>query len=531
MGNLIKRKLASSDISMLRASLLSGDAAREAFEAWRPSLDWANISRSWQRLMPLLERNLMKEGIDDPLLLRFRGLRRYFWLRNLKQMKIAVDVIDQMRAAAIPVLALKGLSLVACYFSDRSLRPMEDIDLLVKPEHLPAATETLRRLGFDPLNLRHRALVELERRREFAGWPFQNAQGDYFDLHWSALHLDRRRQPDGDLWNSAKEVEVDERKILVMDAADQFIHACAHAVQDQSASALRAVADCATIVAGEIDEVRLQRRAEFHRLTPAVSDMVDLLVNDIGVEAARSLQKGRGRSIHRIDLHLASGSASAGTKTKNILRQAALMRRGDDALFDQPLAASVWRVLSHGRRDLAAPLKQWLFSGIGRPSILRKVLASDSYLLPIGLYGLPVLSQDIISDGLWAGLGPGWSVDENSGRWTIGASASLWWRLPQTSRGNVVLMLRRERIGLTKRPVQVEIRANDVRIGKFSLAETDDFPDKLNIPFKAIHNQRALVVSLNFPKTVRPAELGLSDDRRALGLLITSAKASEMLDE
>lgn len=529
MGNLLKRKLASSDISMLRASLLSGDAAREAFEAWRPSLDWTNISRSWQRLIPLLERNLMKEGIDDPLLLRFRGLRRYFWLRNLKQMKIAVDVIDQMRAAAIPVLALKGLSLVACYFSDRSLRPMEDIDLLVKRDHVPAATETLRRLGFDPVNLRHRGLVELEQRREFAGWPFQNTQGDYFDLHWSALHLDRRRQPDSDLWNSAKEVEVDDRKILVMDSADQFIHACAHAVQDQSASALRAVADCATIVAGELNEVRLQRRAEFHRLTPAVSDMVDVLVNDIGIEAARRLQNGRGRFLYRIDLHLASGSASAGSKTKNILRQAALMRRGEDALFDQPLAVSVWRVLSHGRRDLAAPIKQWLFSGIGRPSILRNVLASDSQLLPTGLDGLPVLSQDIISDGLWRGLGPGWSVDENVGRWTVGASASLWWRMPHTLQGKVVLTLRRERIGLTRQPVEVEIRANDIKVGTFSLAPIDDFPEILDIPLNAIHNQRALVVSLNFPKTVRPAELGLSDDQRALGLLIISAKASEML--
>jgi len=515
---------------MLRASLLSGDAAREAFKAWRSSLDWTNISRSWQRLIPLLERNLMKEGIDDPLLLRFRGLRRYFWLRNLKQMKLAGDVIYQMRAAAIPVLALKGMSLVACYFSDRSLRPMEDVDLLVRPEHLPAATETLRRLGFDPLNLRHRALVELERRREFAGWPFQNAQGDYFDLHWSALHLDRRRQPDADLWSAAKEVEVDERKILVMDPADQFIHACAHAVQDQSASALRAVADCATIVAGEIDEARLQRRAEFHRVTPAVSDMLDVLVNDIGLDAARSLQKVHWRSKHRMDLNLASGSAAAGSRTRNILRQAALMRRGDDALFNSPLALSVWRVLSHGRRDVAAPIKQLVFKIIGRPAILRKVLASDRHLRPLAIDCLPELSQDIIRDGLWAGLGPGWSVDENSGRWTIGASASLWWRMPQTSRGNVVLMLRRERICLTRRPVQVEIRANDIEVGKFSLAETDDFPDKLKIPFMAVHNQRALVVSLNFPKTMSPAELGLSDDRRALGLLITSAKASEMLD-
>ncbi len=526
MDNLIRRKLGPGETDMLRASLLSGDAARQAFEAWRPRLDWENITRSWQRLIPLLERNLVKEGIDDRLIDRFGGLRRYFWLRNLKQMKLAVGIIEELRQAGIPVLALKGLSIVACYFSDRSLRPMEDVDLLVRPQHLSAATEILRRLGVDPLNLRHRAIAELEQRREFAGWPFKNAQGDYFDLHWSALHLDRRKRPDDDLWHFAREVEVDDKKILVMDPADQFIHACAHAAQDESPSAMRAVADCAAIISGGIDLQRLQRRADFHRLTPVVSDMVDVLAVDIGLPAARQIRIRTHRPLARLDLRLSGGSGAGGSSVAALMRRAAIERRGDDELFDRSLFRSLWRVLSGGRTDFGAPVKQRAFEALRRADGLRPFLASDRDRRFLDRDRLPLLGSDIIAEGLWAGLGPGWSTDEELGRWTDGIEASLCWRIPAGFRGDVQLSLRRRSVGFPAGRLTVKLWANDVMFGKFLLAESDDFPEKLRIPFEMIRDQNELVVSLAVSNPVRPCDLGLSDDRRALGLLISSARAA-----
>jgi hypothetical protein len=41
---------------------------------------------------------------------------------------------------------------------------------------------------------------------ELAGWPFRNAQGNDVDLHWNALYLDRRPQPERDAWCRSRPV-------------------------------------------------------------------------------------------------------------------------------------------------------------------------------------------------------------------------------------------------------------------------------------------------------------------------------------
>ena len=96
-----------------------------------------------QRLLPLLQRNLTCLGIEDPLIDRFRGLRRYFWVRNLKAMAFAQDVFAALDRDDVPFIVLKGAALVACYLDDRSLRPMDDIDVLVPEERLTDAIMVL----------------------------------------------------------------------------------------------------------------------------------------------------------------------------------------------------------------------------------------------------------------------------------------------------------------------------------------------------------------------------------------------------
>src|ERR1700720_1790425 len=78
------QRLSRSDLFLLKAALFDGNAALAAYREWRPTLDFANITYGQQRLLPLLQRNLTRLGIEDPLSDRFRGIRRYFWVRNLK---------------------------------------------------------------------------------------------------------------------------------------------------------------------------------------------------------------------------------------------------------------------------------------------------------------------------------------------------------------------------------------------------------------------------------------------------------------
>lgn len=75
------------------------------------------------------------------------------WRRTREGLQDAVDnQVDQMLTASaaegVSPVVLKGAALATTLYPERGLRSMADIDLLVRPEEAPAATDALLRLGF-----------------------------------------------------------------------------------------------------------------------------------------------------------------------------------------------------------------------------------------------------------------------------------------------------------------------------------------------------------------------------------------------
>lgn len=75
------------------------------------------------------------------------------WRRTREGLQDAVDSqVDQMLTAmaadGVTPVVLKGAALATTLYPERGLRSMADIDLLVRPEAAPAATDALLRLGF-----------------------------------------------------------------------------------------------------------------------------------------------------------------------------------------------------------------------------------------------------------------------------------------------------------------------------------------------------------------------------------------------
>lgn len=58
------------------------------------------------------------------------------------------QVLDACRQKGVQPIALKGVHLAACYYSDPALRPMNDIDLLFTPAELPIVEAMLAELGY-----------------------------------------------------------------------------------------------------------------------------------------------------------------------------------------------------------------------------------------------------------------------------------------------------------------------------------------------------------------------------------------------
>ena len=135
----------------------------------------------------------------------------------------------------IRVIVLKGWAhITTIYGGDHSLRPCDDIDLLIHPRDAETADKVLRGIG---------CISELE------SWPgynrkytnghlyfFESAPGDparvfSLGLHWGLLHIpthDPRRMNVDDLFERAHAIPVAGVQVLELCAEDFLAYTCAH---------------------------------------------------------------------------------------------------------------------------------------------------------------------------------------------------------------------------------------------------------------------------------------------------------------
>jgi Uncharacterised nucleotidyltransferase len=431
---------ASADIALLRAALGEGEAARAAYSVWREQLDWDSIPAKWRILLPLLHRNVARLGIQDPYIRRFRRIRRYLWARNLPLIELAKRVHVAFADVNVPAVALKGTSLVASGYMDRSIRPMEDIDILVTRSHLQTAVQILDGLGFEPHVIRPRCLTErVVPMGELLGWPFRNAQGNDVDLHWNALHLDRRPEADNGAWRRSRRVVFEGVSILVLDPTDQLLQICAHGIQADGPDTIRWMADAIVVIRGAgLDWEAFLQRAAYHRLSASLADALASLSNIVSLPIPNGILRGlRQQSSfgERIESKLRRrAQASCVSYLERAALAATLYRRGRSELFDGTAHATMmsWMKSAMGTRTFIGALGRYLYWRLGHPAAMRKLLAPDRAI------ALPRSSELLLLNGgvdATAEEAPeslfihGWSVSERAGRWTDGPFAILACRL------------------------------------------------------------------------------------------------------
>ncbi|MCP4229901.1 MAG: nucleotidyltransferase family protein [bacterium] len=89
------------------------------------------------------------EDIPDSVIHEIEKLKSANRARNLYLLKIYEEISSRFDNEGIVSLPIKGVDLISDFYADPALRPISDIDLLVKPTHFTAAIESLREMGFD----------------------------------------------------------------------------------------------------------------------------------------------------------------------------------------------------------------------------------------------------------------------------------------------------------------------------------------------------------------------------------------------
>ena len=152
---------------------------------------------------------------------------------RLELAALAGGLLDDLAAAGIPVVALKGAVLGERLYRDPAHRPMDDVDLLVGRADVPAVIERARRLGLARVADRHSLDFDL---RFGAAVVLTRAGHDLsrpsVDLHWRLVedwrYGDAAQAWLADAWPRAEPASFAGRRVLTLAPADLLVYLAAH---------------------------------------------------------------------------------------------------------------------------------------------------------------------------------------------------------------------------------------------------------------------------------------------------------------
>jgi hypothetical protein len=210
--------------------------------------DWARVARAARAAgaSGLVHRNLVRLGeVEVPAPAREALARDYraTLAGNLLRLQGADEVLTALAGRGIDAVLLKGALLVETHYGDPGLRPMRDVDLMVRPEALGAAEAALAELGY--------ARTWTPGRRASAERYYQRAYergADKVELHTAPCDLGRYPVDIGTLWGRARAIAWRGRQVLALDPADHLVYLVVHAALHGFLLPLTSVADVALVL-------------------------------------------------------------------------------------------------------------------------------------------------------------------------------------------------------------------------------------------------------------------------------------------
>lgn len=196
-------------------------------------LDWEYILLQANRhgILPLLFKTVKETGFSNSVPPEILEKLQIGYLTTLMKNKTLLNdlkpVLKTFYAAEIPVILLKGAALCLTTYEDIALRPLGDVDILVKKKDVTKACDLLESQGFSRIGGLYRVPDSLNAERG-CEWVYHKGN-NVFELHWSLLDKLAPFPLEMQLfWDRAVEVNVDDAPALVMDPGNQLIHLCLH---------------------------------------------------------------------------------------------------------------------------------------------------------------------------------------------------------------------------------------------------------------------------------------------------------------
>lgn len=293
---------------LLRAALLRGPRAWEAWNEWKAGHDLieTRLDRGSFRLLPLVYRNLVAQGVEEPLLPRLKGIYRYWWCSNQHLLYRAAEVIRSLEGAGVRTLVLKGAATSTLYYRDAGVRPMADVDVLVPVARASAAVAHLGRCGWRPVKPRVADLIRYQHSVSLV-----NACGETLDLHWHVFRECIQGDANEGFWQRSVPLRILDARSRALGPTDALLHTVVHGMRWNEEPTLRWIPDAMAILRtgeGAIDWPGLGEEARQRRLLLRLSRGLDYLRRTLDAPIPepelRRLRTTRPSGIERVEYRL-----------------------------------------------------------------------------------------------------------------------------------------------------------------------------------------------------------------------------------
>lgn len=239
----------------LRRDLPTAEAiAAMQQEDWNYLLQMAKAHRLGPMLHEKLARGDLAASIPADVLEYLQAARRKNALRSLKVYRQLASVTQILDSAQIPSIALKGAYLARFAYPDPGLRPMRDLDLLLRPEQAIDAFNLLAARGYRPIweGSPEAHLLVSHHLPQLA-----SPDGIIIELHHrlSDPHPSYTNEFAEKLWQRSRPKTIGGTHINFLCPEDLLLHLCIHAAlnHDLNVGPL-ALADVAALAAsGQVD--------------------------------------------------------------------------------------------------------------------------------------------------------------------------------------------------------------------------------------------------------------------------------------
>ena len=215
------------------------DRLNEAEDIVGLPLDWEEILESarWHGVAPLLYNNLKgiqkSRSIPQRVMDELRTDYNANLARNMYIYAELRNILGAFRKKGVEVILLKGAVLAKTIYGDIGLRPMSDVDLLVRKGDLPHAEKILSGLGY--LFYGYNNTQEWIRENDYHIVYIHPSKNIPVEIHWHITkdsHPFRIRNIDTGIietwWERAETAEISGNKVLMLCPEDLIFHLSHH---------------------------------------------------------------------------------------------------------------------------------------------------------------------------------------------------------------------------------------------------------------------------------------------------------------